>query len=255
ATDARFRALQVLTVLPTAALPLSTGGDDMPVAALMLLGLVGLQRRRPLLAGLALGAASSLKFTAWPLVMLAAWAATDRSRRRALAPYALGVAIVVVPVIAPFAIGNPSAFVDNVIRYPLGLAGVSSPAASALPGHILIAIWPAVHRPYVIVAGILGLALLAVHLRRHPPTNAAAVATLTGWVMLVAILLAPATRVGYLLYPINLFVWGWMLRRAEDPASPAAAAQVTPESWNSSTEKGTSPVAVAGETTTPISQS
>ena len=71
------RALQVLTVLPTAALPLATGGDDMPVAALMLLGLVALQRRRPVLAGLALGAASSLKFTAWPLALLALWAAAD----------------------------------------------------------------------------------------------------------------------------------------------------------------------------------
>ena len=82
-TDARVRALQILTVLPTAALPLATGGDDMPVVALMLFGLVGLQRRRPFLAGLALGAASSLKFTAWPLALLALWAASDRTRRRA----------------------------------------------------------------------------------------------------------------------------------------------------------------------------
>jgi len=55
-TDARFRSFQVLSVLPTAALPLATGGDDMPVVALMLLGLAALQRRRPVLAGLALGA-------------------------------------------------------------------------------------------------------------------------------------------------------------------------------------------------------
>ena len=46
----------------------------------------------------------------------------------------------------------------------------------------------------------------------------AAVASLTGWVMLLAILVAPATRVGYLLYPINLFLWAWMFRRSEDPA-------------------------------------
>jgi hypothetical protein len=42
-------------------------------------------------------------------------------------------------------------------------------------------------------------------------------------VMLIAILLAPATRVGYLLYPINLFVWAWMLARAHDPPGPATA--------------------------------
>jgi hypothetical protein len=29
--------------------------------------------------------------------------------------------------------------------------------------------------------------------------------------MAVAILLAPATRVGYMLYPIDFFVWAWLL--------------------------------------------
>ncbi len=216
-TDARTRALQVLTVLPSAALPLATGGDDMPVVALMLLGLVALQRRRPLLAGLALGAASTLKFTAWPLVVLALWAATDRAGRRATRWYLLGVLALVVPVILPVALSNPSAFIDNVVRYPLGLAGVSSPAASALPGHILVSAFPAVRRPYLVTVGVIGLAVLVRRLVRTPPRDAAAVSALTGWVMLVAILLAPATRIGYLLYPINLFVWAWMLKRADDP--------------------------------------
>jgi hypothetical protein len=257
--------------LPTAALPLATGGDDMPVVALMLLGLVALQRRRPVLAGLALGAASSLKFTAWALVLLAAWAAFDRERRRAVGWYVLGVAAVVVPVVTPFAASNPSAFVDNVIRFPLGLAGVSSPAASALPGHILVSIWPSIHRPYVVAVGVVGVLLLAVYLRRHPPVGAGGVATLTGWVMTVAILLAPATRVGYLLYPADLFIWGWMLRRAEDPTlagdAPAmraerrhrggdlAPGQVSSDNSKTSTEKGVVPAAVVGVTTTPTSQS
>lgn len=254
-TDARWRALQFLTVLPTAALPFATGGDDMPVAALMLLGLVALQRRRPLLAGLALGAASSLKFTAWPLAVLALWAARGRSRRRAVGFYVLGAALVVVPVVFPVALRNPSAFVDNVFRFPLGLAGVSSPAASALPGHILISLFPAMHKTYVAVAGVVGVAILVRHLWRHPPSDPAGVATLTGWVMLIAILLAPATRVGYLLYPINLFVWAWMLRRAEEPA-PAASAegQVSSGTSKTSTEYEVTPAGVVGDTTTPASQ-
>ena len=65
--------------------------------------------------------------------------------------------------------------------------------------------------------------MLARYLWRRPPRDAAGVASVTGWVMLVAILLAPATRVGYLLYPINLFLWAWMFRRAEDPADPEPA--------------------------------
>ncbi|HWD53169.1 MAG TPA: glycosyltransferase family 87 protein [Acidimicrobiales bacterium] len=216
-TDARFRALQVLTVLPTAALPLATGGDDMPVVALMLLGLVALQRRRPLIAGLALGAASSLKFTAWPLAVLAIWVALDQQTRRAIGRYLLGLLVVVCPVVLPVALSNPSAFVDNVIRFPLGLAGVASPAVSPLPGHLLVSAFPAAHRIYVVILLVGGLALLIRHLVRRPPVGAAGVARLAGWVMLFAILLAPATRVGYLLYPINLFIWSWMLGRAADP--------------------------------------
>ena len=40
--------------------------------------------------------------------------------------------------------------------------------------------------------------------------------SLAGWVMLVAIVFAPATRIGYLLYPINFFVWAHMLRGADE---------------------------------------
>ena len=270
-TDARVRAFQVLTVLPTAALPFATGGDDMPVVALMLLGLVALQRRRPLLAGLALGAASSLKFTAWPLVVFALWAAYDRGSRRAIGRYAVGVVAVVAPVVLPVALSNVSAFVDNVIRFPLGGAGVSSPAASALPGHVLVSALPGIHRPYLIAVGLIGGAVLLRHLVRHPPRDPAGVAALTGWVMLVAILVAPATRVGYLLYPINLFVWAWMLGRAEVPVEGGAigaddggdgatveredASQFSSSgSWKSSTEYGVTPAEVVEETTTPTSQ-
>jgi Glycosyltransferase family 87 len=270
-TDARVRALQVLTVLPTAALPLATGGDDMPVVALMLAGLVALQRRRPVLAGLAIGGAAALKFTAWPLVVFALFAARDRRGQRALGRYLLGVVALVLPVVLPFALRNPTAFVDNVIRFPLGLAGVSSPAASALPGHILIALVPGAHRAYVVIAGLIGAAVLLWYVRRRPPANTAEVASLTGWVMLVAILLAPATRVGYLLYPINLFVWAWMFRRSDDPPVPVGppgpsstgatvpvptrtGRQESSGSWKSSTENGVVPAEVVGETTAPTSQ-
>ena len=261
-TDARYRSLQALTALPTAALPLATGGDDMPVAALMLLGMVALQRRRPVLAGLVFGAASTLKFTAWPLVFLALFAVADRQGRRAVGRCLAGVLAVAVPVVLPVALHNPSAFVDNVIRFPLGLAGVASPAASALPGHVLVSAFPGIHRAYVVVAAVLGLAVLARRLLRNPPRDAAGVAQLTGWVMLVAILLAPATRVGYLLYPINLFLWAWMFRRSEDPlgapAPPgdggAGEGQLPSGVSNTSTEYDVEPAGVVGETTTPVSQ-
>jgi Glycosyltransferase family 87 len=263
-TDARVRAFQVLTVLPTAALPLATGGDDMPVVALMLLGLAALQRRRPVLCGLALGAASSLKFTAWPLALLALWAVRDTQRHRAIGRYLLGAAAVVVPVVLPVAFDNPTAFIDNVVRFPLGLADVSSPAASALPGHILVSVLPWAHKPYVVLVGLVMGAVLIRHLVKNPPGDSARVAALTGWVMLIAIVLAPATRVGYLLYPINLFVWAWMLTRADDPADArgpgqgsglgTAIDQLSSGSSYSSRKKGVTPVEVVGDTTAPTSQ-
>jgi len=188
----------------------------------------------------------------------------DRKAHRAVGRFALGVVAVVGPVVLPFALRNPTAFVDNVVRFPLGLAGVSSPAASALPGHILVSAVPGSHRIYVVVVGIIGIAVLARCLIRKPPRDAAELASFTGWVMLIAILLAPATRVGYLLYPINLFLWAWMFRRSDDPvdAAPLASSRgeggATPSTGepahgqlssgcsNTSTENGVVPAEVVG---------
>ena len=212
-TERKMRTLQLMTVLPTAALPLATGGDDMPVVALLLLALVLAQRRQPVLSGFVLGVVSAMKFTAWPLAALALFAARDAEGRRAPKRMALGMLIVAGPVVVPFLVQNPVTFVQNVVLYPLGLVGVASPAASVLPGHILVTRsagatsspwrWP------------IGGAVLLRHLRLHPPTTAAEVASLGAWVMLVAILLAPATRVGYLLYPVDFFVWAHLLRGPE----------------------------------------
>ena len=222
-TGPRVLALQSMTVLPTAALPLATGGDDLPVAALMLLGLVLLQRRRPLWAGVTLGIAASMKITAWPLAALAFLVARDRNgmrgRRPSLAVVA-GIVGVMVPVVLPTAAENLRAFVDNVVRFPLGLAGVQSPAGSPLIGHLVVSLFPGIHRVFTVSVAVVGLLVLTYILVRRRPTSPAALARLVGWVMTVAILLAPATRVGYLLYPVDFFVWAWLLRGEEsvDPS-------------------------------------
>ncbi len=148
-TGPRVLALQSMTVLPTAALPLATGGDDIPVAALLLLGLVLLQRRRPLWAGVALGVAASMKITAWPLAALAFLVARDRNGHRGRRPslaVILGIVGVMIPAVLPTAAENLSAFIENVVRFPLGLAGVQSPAASPLIGHLVVSLFPGIHR-------------------------------------------------------------------------------------------------------------
>ena len=50
--------------------------------------------------------------------------------RRAPGRMALGMLVVAGPVVVPFVLRNPHAFVVNVVLFPLGLAGVASPAAS-----------------------------------------------------------------------------------------------------------------------------
>lgn len=218
--DKKMRALQFLTVLPTAALPLATGGDDMPIVAFLLLAMVLAQRRRPAWSGLVLGVVSAMKFTAWPLAVLALFAARDRQGRRAPVQMALGMLVVAGPVVLPFALSNLRAFVDNVVLFPLGISGVTSPAASNLPGHVLITQFPYLHTALPLAVALVGGGLFVRHVARRPPGTSAEVATLAGWVMLVAIVFAPATRVGYLLYPADFFVWGWMFRAAERTEAP-----------------------------------
>ena len=128
ATGPRVLALQAMTVLPTAALPLATGGDDLPVAAFMLLGLVLMQRRRPFGSGIALGIAASMKITAWPFAGLAFLVARDREGKTGKRPAMWilgGMGAVMLPAILPTISANPSAFVENVVRFPLGLAGIA----------------------------------------------------------------------------------------------------------------------------------
>jgi len=242
-TGPRVLSLQAMTVFPTAALPLATGGDDLPIAAFLLLGLVLLQRRRPLAAGIVLGVAASMKVTAWPLAFLALLVATDRDGQRGRRPslwFVAGLAGVMIPSILPTFVGNPAAFIDNVVRFPLGLAGITSPAASPLLGHAIVSWFPGIHRLFTAgVAAAGGLILLFV-LIRHTPRTPADLSRLIGWVMAIAIVVAPATRIGYLLYPVDFFIWSWLLKGE-------ALAQVAPSPVEDAADLELEPVAVSGD--------
>jgi hypothetical protein len=216
----KMRAVQVIAILPTASLPLVTGGDDMPVVAFLLLAMVLAQRRQPFASGLVLGVVSAMKFTAWPLAVLALFAARNKRGARRPDLMLLGMLAVVLPVVVPYIVRGPWAFFDNVVLFPLGLSGVTSPAASPLPGHLLVSAFPFLHRALPITVGFVGGGILALYLWRRPPQTTAEVCRLGGIVMAVATLVAPATRIGYLLYPINFFVWAYLFADA-DVASPA----------------------------------
>ena len=98
----KMRALQVIAILPTAALPLATGGDDMPVVAFLLLAMVLAQRRQPFASGVVLGIVSAMKFTAWPLAALALFAARNKKGERRPLIMFLGMLVVAGPVVVPY---------------------------------------------------------------------------------------------------------------------------------------------------------
>jgi hypothetical protein len=224
----KIRALQALVILPVASLPLATGGDDIPVAAFLLLAMVLAQRRRPFASGIVLGVASAMKFTAWPLAVLALFAARGRDGERRPLRMLAGMVIVAVPTIFPFALRGPFALIDDVVLFPLGLSRIPSTAASALPGHVLVTAFPSLSRALPLSVGFVLGVLLARHLYRHTPHTVSEVCTIAGVVMSVLILLAPNPRVGYLLYPINFFVWAYLLAEpAEGPGVLLAPAEDT----------------------------
>jgi len=123
------------------------------------------------------------------------------------------------------------AFVENVVRFPLGLAGVTSPASTPLLGHLLVVAFPHLHRVITAAAVVVGGAVLVFLLLRRTPSAPWQLVRLLAWAMAVAIVLAPTTRIGYVLYPIDFFVWSWLLHAEEavdqdDAAVVAEAAAI-----------------------------
>ena len=104
-----------------------------------------------------------------------------------------------------------------------GLRAIPSTAASALPGHVLVTAFPSLSRALPVSVGIVLSVLLARHLYRHTPRTVSEICNIAGVVMAVLILLAPNPRVGYLLYPINFFVWAYLL------AEPADRSELLPD--------------------------
>jgi hypothetical protein len=202
----------LVTASPVIALPFAAGGDDLPVLGLMCLGLAlvyrGSRDQWPwaAAAGLALGLAAAMKATAWPAVAVVAVLLAARQGWRAVTWFAVAVLGAAVATDGPTLAAHPAAALANTVLYPLGLAKVASPAASNLPGHILASAgswghWTALALMLLAAAGI-GLSLIV-----RPPKDAHG----AGWRLALGLALlfalAPASRVGYFVYPLGLAAW------------------------------------------------
>lgn len=222
----KIRVAQILIALPTGALFLSTGGDDMPILALSLLGVAALQQRRSNLAGVALGLGAAMKLTAWPLAVGSLLVARDRRGQSVWWRVATWVVGIVLVTVLPFVVKNPHAFVVNVFAFPLGLAGVSSPAASALPGHVLTSWFPFLGHVLTPLALLVGGYVATRYARRHWPLSLSRMLAMLSAGFTLMICVASATRAGYVIYPLNLLVWAHVCRDDAGVASTAPSLEV-----------------------------
>jgi hypothetical protein len=115
---------------------------------------------------------------------------------------------------------------SNVFAFPLGLAGVASPAASDLPGHLLTTWLPVLGHVLAPVTFLVGGYFAAQYMRRHWPLALSQLLGLLSVVFAVAMCVATATRIGYLVYPLNFALWSTMVR-VPAPSEPELVAQVS----------------------------
>jgi hypothetical protein len=211
--DLLVRAVQAATVLPLCALTLATGGDDLPVLALCLLALACAAGRRHGWAGVAVGAAAAMKLFAWPVAVVLGIYLLARQGRRAGGRFAIGAVGLPALALLPALLVDFDALIENVLRFPTGHGLVTSPAASPLLGRLLA---EHVTGGRFIALGLLAAAAagIAVWLWRRPPADPGAVAVICAVGLLIAIVLMPATRFGYLLYPVAFALWAPPLRPA-----------------------------------------
>lgn len=212
----------LVTASPVVALPLAVGGDDLPVLGLMCLGLALASRgsrsqwRWAAGAGLALGLATAMKATAWPAVAVVAVLLIARQGWRAATWFAATVLGIALAIDGPAVAAHPAAALANTVLYPLGLAKVVSPAASLLPGHLLASTGAVGHWTALVLMALAGAGVGAWMIVRPPSDGHGA-----GWRLALGLalvfVLAPASRVGYFVYPLGLAAWLVLSRWPELP--------------------------------------
>jgi Glycosyltransferase family 87 len=203
----RTDAVLLLAAFPAVALPLAVGGVDLPVIGLMCLALALAGRGGSgTAAGLAMGAAAALKWTAWPLLPVGLVLIAVTAGRRVAVRAAVITLLVAVLAVVPVALADPRAFAEHVVLFPLGMGGAHSPATSPLPGSLLAGYVPG--GSVIAMAALAAAALgVAVSLLVRPPGTVLAAADRLALGLGLAMCLMPATRFGYVVYPLVLAAW------------------------------------------------
>lgn len=200
-----LRAGQLAVASPLTALTFAVAGPDLAIIGLLILACALAARGSPGWSATVLAVVVSMKLTALPAVVVIAFFVAATGGRRAL--YRLFTAIIAVTAVVniPVLIVHPGAFVEHVIKFPAGLGKITSPAASPLPGHLIASIGPVGH---TLALALLGLAAVAmtVWLVVRPPTTGSDAMAKAAIGLGAALFFLPASRYGYLVYPLAL--WG-----------------------------------------------
>ncbi|MFE4519497.1 glycosyltransferase 87 family protein [Kitasatospora sp. NPDC056783] len=198
--------LAVLTASPLIALALVVGGVDLPLIGVCCLAMALAERDRTVAAGLVLALACTLKWTAWPALPVAVLLLWRLYGRRPAARTALIGVGASAAVILPAALAQADALREQVVRFPLGMTAIRTPAGSPLPGKVLAGFGPTGH---AISLSLMTVALIgvAIWLLARPPVSAIAAADLLAAGLAIAFMLAPAGRFGYLALPVVLVIW------------------------------------------------
>lgn len=211
-------AAQLALVSPATALTFAVAGPDLAVLGLLLVAIALAARGNPVMSGIMLALVVSAKLTAAPAVLVLVILVLVRYGARAAAAFTGALIAACAAVTVPILATEPQAFVENVIRFPMGTAEIGSPAASPLPGHLLASTGPVGHALSLALLGVAAIVITG-WLVLRPPATAADAALRIAVGLGAATLLTPATRWGYLVYPLVLLgAWLCFGRQRTPPA-------------------------------------
>ncbi|ANN16867.1 hypothetical protein SD37_15230 [Amycolatopsis orientalis] len=196
-------AAQLALACPLTALTWAVAGPDLAIAGLLVLSFALATSGRALVSGLVLALVISAKLIVAPAAVVLGVLLLTRRGPRALGGFAAALVVTTLVLHVPVYLVDPKAFVEHVFRFPLGLGVLKSPAASPLPGHLIASLGPVGTAFSFALLGIAAVAVLVWLVRRPPATGSDALLRMAVGLGAL-ILLTPATRYGYLVYPLIL---------------------------------------------------
>lgn len=200
-------AAQLALACPLTALTWAVAGPDLAIVGLLVLACALAATGRAAWSGLVLALVISAKLIVAPAAaVLAVFVLARRGKGLdwpAVTRFGSALVATTAALHLPVYLVDPAAFVEHVFRFPLGMGAVRSPAASPLPGHLIAELGVIGQVAAFVLVGAAAVAML-VWLVRRPPANGSGAVLRIAVGLGALILLTPATRYGYLVYPLVL---------------------------------------------------